>query len=38
MVLLTDDDAKQIDQMRIRNERFTNKLISEQEKKEKYKN
>ena len=37
-VLLTDLDQKQIDKMRQRNERFTQKLISDVEKKERYQN
>ena len=35
-VLLTENDQKQIDKIRVRQERFTTKLIVEQNKKEKY--
>ena len=35
-VLLTENDQKQIDKIRVRQERFTSKLIVEQNKKEKY--
>ena len=37
-VMLTMNDQKQIDKMRQNNEKFTNKLINDQSKKEKYQN
>jgi len=37
-VSLTEVDQRHIDLMRVRNERFTNKLIAEQTKKEKFQN
>ena len=38
LVLLTGSDQKQIDKMRMRNERFTSKLINDQNKQERYQN